>query len=47
MSYIEQVQKIIDDLYDNNTRSAVNKCYDLIGEIEMEQINDNSWHDKE
>lgn len=47
MSYIGQVQKIIDDLYDNNNRSALNKCYDLISDIEMEQIDDDSWHEEE
>lgn len=47
ISYIEQVKNIIDDLYVNNIRSAINKCYDLSGEIEMEQYNDDSWNDKE
>lgn len=47
MSYISQVQNIINDLYDNNNRIALNKCYDLIGEIEMEQISDDSFNNEE
>lgn len=47
MSHIEQIENIINDLNNYNVRNAIDKCYDLMNVIKIEQISDDIFNDKE